>query len=88
MAEGFGVNGGVWGWGASALVSYSITRWLDVTGGFRALDSKGRGNGSGPFKRSDRLHGLRAGSRVRTQVLSSSLTAPSALSAVGRAAFV
>jgi hypothetical protein len=52
MAEGFGVNGGVWGWGASALVSYSITSWLDVTGGFRALNSKGRGNGSGPFKRS------------------------------------
>jgi hypothetical protein len=52
MAEGFGVNGGVWGWGASALVSYSITRWLDVTGGFRALSSKGRGDGSGPFKRS------------------------------------
>ena len=25
MAEGFGVNGGVWGWGASALVSYSIS---------------------------------------------------------------
>ena len=52
LAQGFGVNGGSWGWGASALVSYSITRWLDVTGGFRALNSKGRGNGSGPFRRS------------------------------------
>jgi hypothetical protein len=52
MAEGFGVDGGVWGWGASALVSYSITSWLDVTGGIRALGSSGRGNGSGVFKRS------------------------------------
>ena len=50
MAEGFGVDGGVWGWGASALVSYSVTRWLDVTGGIRALASYGRGNGSGAFK--------------------------------------
>jgi hypothetical protein len=51
MAEGFGVNGGVWGWGASALVSYSINKfWLDVTGGIRALGSSGRGNGSGAFK--------------------------------------
>ena len=51
-AEGFGVSGGVWGWGASALVSYSINSWLDVTGGIRALSSRGRGNGSGPFRRS------------------------------------
>ena len=46
IAEGFGVNGGVWGWGASALVSYSITSWLDVTGGIRALSSRDRRNGS------------------------------------------
>jgi hypothetical protein len=52
MAEGFGVDGGVWGWGASALVSYSITSWLDVTGGIRALSSRGRRNGSGPLQRS------------------------------------
>ena len=50
--DGFGVNGGVWGWGASALISYSITRWLDVTGGFRALNSKGRG--TVPARSSDR----------------------------------
>jgi hypothetical protein len=71
MAEGFGVNGGVWGWSASALVSYSITRWLDVTGGFRALNSKGRGNGSGPFKRSIDFTGygpvLGFGLRVRPE---------------------
>ncbi len=52
MAEGFGVDGGVWGWGASALVSYSILKWLDVTGGIRALASLGRGNQSGAIKRS------------------------------------
>lgn len=52
MAQGFGIDGGAWGWGASALVSYSITSWLDVTGGIRALESSGRGNGSGAFRRS------------------------------------
>ncbi len=52
MAEGFGLDGGVWGWGASALVSCSITSWLDVTGGIRALASYGRGNGSGRLQRS------------------------------------
>jgi hypothetical protein len=52
MVEGFSVDGGVWGWGASALASYSINSWLDVTGGIRALGSNGRGNSSGAFKRS------------------------------------
>lgn len=52
MGEGFGVNGGVWGWGTSALASYSITSWLDVTGGIRALASSGRGNSSETIKRS------------------------------------
>ena len=50
-AEGFGVDGGVWGWGASALVYYSITNWLDAAGGFRALSSRGRGNGRDLFRR-------------------------------------
>ena len=52
MGEGFGVNGGVWGWGASALASDPITSWLDVTGGIRALASSGRGDSSGTLKRS------------------------------------
>jgi hypothetical protein len=52
MGEGFGVDNGVWGWGASALVSYSINRWLDVTGGMRALASNGRGNESRVLRRS------------------------------------
>ena len=50
-AEGFGVDGGVCGWGASALVYYSINSWLDAAGGFRALSSRGRGNGRDPFRR-------------------------------------
>lgn len=44
--DGFSVDGGVWGWSASALASYSMTSWLDVTGGFRALATDGRNNGS------------------------------------------
>jgi hypothetical protein len=40
LAQGFGFNGGAWGWGASALVSYAVTEWLNVTGGFRALNTQ------------------------------------------------
>ncbi len=39
LGQGLGVSGGSWGWGASFLVSYLITSWLDVTAGFRALNS-------------------------------------------------
>ena len=58
LAQGFGVSGGSWGWGASILASYSVTTWLDITGGFRAIRSAryeteagitGRGNRSLDF---------------------------------------
>ena len=39
LVQGFGVGGGSWGWGASALVSYAVNDWLVITGGFRALRS-------------------------------------------------
>jgi len=55
-AQGFGVSGGSWGWGAGLLAAYGVTEWMDVTGGFRALkssrieDDKGpRGNGKRIF---------------------------------------
>lgn len=37
MVQGFGVGGGAWGWGASAMVSYAVNDWFVITGGFNAL---------------------------------------------------
>ena len=54
LGQGFGVGGGSWGWGASLLVSYSVTKWLDLTGGFRALSSSRVDNNAGPFGRGRR----------------------------------
>jgi hypothetical protein len=40
LAQGFGIDGGSWGWGASAIVSYLVTDWLDLSLGFRALNTQ------------------------------------------------
>lgn len=40
LAQGFGIDGGSWGWGASAVVSYLIADWVDVSLGFRALNTQ------------------------------------------------
>jgi hypothetical protein len=40
LAQGFGFDGGSWGWGASAIVSYLVTDWLDLSLGFRALNTQ------------------------------------------------
>jgi len=37
MVEGFGVSGGSWGWGASALLTWAANDWLNVSAGYRAL---------------------------------------------------
>jgi len=39
LGQGFGVDNGSWGWGASAMVAYSVTSRMDVTGGFRAINT-------------------------------------------------
>lgn len=49
LGQGFGVNGGSWGWGASLMAAYSVTSWMDVTGGFRALSTSRSDHGTGPF---------------------------------------
>lgn len=50
MVQGFGMNEGSWGWGASAAASYAITDWANVTLGYRALDSdRQSGGGALPF---------------------------------------
>jgi len=40
LGQGFGIDGGSWGWGASAFVSYLVTNWIDVSLGFRALNTQ------------------------------------------------
>jgi outer membrane protein OmpA-like peptidoglycan-associated protein len=40
MVQGFGVDNGSWGWGASAIVSYAVSSWFDVNAGYRALNSE------------------------------------------------
>jgi hypothetical protein len=40
LAQGFGVDGGSWGWGASLIGSYAMTKWATLNLGFRALDTE------------------------------------------------
>jgi hypothetical protein len=49
LAQGFGVGGGSWGWGASAIASYAVNRWLDVSAGFRALNTSRYAEDVGPL---------------------------------------
>ncbi len=40
QVQGFGIDGGVWGWGATATASWAATHWLNLIVGFRALSSE------------------------------------------------
>ena len=42
LVQGMGVDGGSWGWGASAVASYAFTSWLSADLGFRALNTDNR----------------------------------------------
>jgi outer membrane protein OmpA-like peptidoglycan-associated protein len=46
LGQGFGIDGGSWGWGASAILSYAVSDWFDVDAGYRALNTE-REHGSG-----------------------------------------
>ncbi len=37
LLQGFGVDGGSWGWGASATATWAANDWLNLMGGYRAL---------------------------------------------------
>jgi outer membrane protein OmpA-like peptidoglycan-associated protein len=39
LVQGFAVNGGGWGWGASAVLSYAVTDWFALDAGYRALST-------------------------------------------------
>jgi hypothetical protein len=40
MVQGFGVSDGSWGWGASALATWAANDWLNLTFGYRALNTE------------------------------------------------
>jgi hypothetical protein len=39
MGQGFGVDGGAWGWGAMVSATWAANDWLNLALGFRALNS-------------------------------------------------
>jgi hypothetical protein len=39
-AQGFGVNGGSWGWQVGAYVTWSANSWLNLIAGYRALNTE------------------------------------------------
>lgn len=49
IVQGFGVDGGSWGWGASGIVSYAINEWATVNVGARALETERFGLGRTSF---------------------------------------
>ncbi len=46
LVQGFGVDGGSWGWGASGAISYAVNTWFSVTLAARALSTERFGLGS------------------------------------------
>jgi hypothetical protein len=59
-AQGFGVSGGSWGWNVALLVAYGVTDWMDVTGGFRALNSTHREDDKGSAGNGKRIFDMLA----------------------------
>jgi hypothetical protein len=49
LVQGFGVDGGSWGWGASGLASYAMTDWAALSFGARALQTERYGLGVTSF---------------------------------------
>jgi hypothetical protein len=49
LVQGFGVDGGSWGWGASGAVSYAINDWATINLGARALETQRFGLGITSF---------------------------------------
>jgi hypothetical protein len=47
LVQGFGVNGGSWGWGAGVDATWAATKWLNLIAGFYALNSQYYGDSSG-----------------------------------------
>ena len=45
LVQGFGVDGGSWGWGASGAISYAVNEWFSVNLAARALNTERLGFG-------------------------------------------
>lgn len=54
MVQGFGVDGGIWGWGTEFTATWAATKWLNLFAGARALSS-GDNYGADKVVRSVRL---------------------------------
>jgi hypothetical protein len=50
LVQGLGVSGGSWGWGAGAYATWAATKWLNLVGGFRALNSTENESSSGVIR--------------------------------------
>jgi len=46
QGQGFGMDGGSWGWGATASATWAATSWLNLLGGFAALNNTGYADNS------------------------------------------
>ena len=53
LGQGFGVQGGSWGWGASLTATYAATRWLNLLVGYRALNTSREYDDNRVFKSFD-----------------------------------
>lgn len=60
LGQGFGVDGGSWGWGTSLIATYSVNAWFDVSLGFRALNTTRYQSNAGPFNAGQRSFDLTA----------------------------
>ncbi len=50
LVQGFGVDGGIWGWGSEFAVTWAATKWLNLYAGFRALSSGQNYGGEGEIR--------------------------------------
>lgn len=42
QGQGFGVDGGSWGWGVTASATWAVNNWFNLIGGFAALNNSGK----------------------------------------------
>ena len=49
LIQGFGIQGGSWGWGASGIASYALTDWAALSFGARAVETERYGLGRTEF---------------------------------------
>jgi hypothetical protein len=53
QGQGFGADGGSWGWGVTASATWAVNDWLNLIGGFAALNNSGNTSSSRTIKSVD-----------------------------------